>query len=43
MLKDKEIFLQQKVNMLQEQAEKNPHDKNIILELQVEKSCLKKL
>lgn len=42
MLRDKEISLQKKVNMLLEQAEKNPHDKNIKLELQVEKSRLKK-
>ena len=43
MLRDKEISLQKKVNLLQGQAEENPHNKNIIHELQVEKSRLKKI
>ena len=43
MLRDKEISLQKKVNLLQRQAEENPHNKNIIHELQVEKSRLKKI
>ena len=43
MLRDKEISLQKKVNLLQRQAEENPHNKNIIHELQVENSRLKKI
>ena len=43
MLRDKEVSLQKKINLLQGQAEENPHNKNIIHELQVEKSRLKKL
>ena len=43
MLRDKEISLQKKVNLLQAQAEENPHNKNITHELQVEKSRLKKI
>ena len=43
MLRDKEISLQKKVNLLQAQAEENPHNKNITHELEVEKSRLKKM
>ena len=43
MLRDEEISLQKKVNLLQGQGEENPHNKNIIHELQVEKSRLKKI
>ena len=43
MLRHKEISLQKKVNLLQGQAEEIPHNKNIIHELQVGKSRLKKV
>ena len=43
MLRDKEISLQKKVNLLQAQAEENPHNKNITHELEVEKSRLNKI
>ena len=35
LLRDKEISLQKKVNLLQAQAEENPHNKNIAHELEV--------
>ena len=41
--RDKEKALQERINTLQAQAEKHPHNRSIILELQVEKSRLKKI
>ena len=41
--RDEEKILHQKVNNLQASAEKNPHDRNIILELQRVRSRLKKI
>ena len=41
--RDEEKILHQKVNNLQAKAEKNPHDRNIILELQRVRSRLKKI
>ena len=42
-VKSKEMALLEKVNELQEKAEKNPHNRNIILELQAEKLRLKRI
>ena len=41
--RDKEIALQEKINALQAQAEKHPHNRSIIIELQAQKSRLKKI
>ncbi|KAL9964006.1 hypothetical protein ACROYT_G027573 [Oculina patagonica] len=41
--RDEEKILYQEVNTLQAKAEKNPHDRNIILELQRARSRLKKI
>ena len=42
-VKNKEMALLEKVNELQEKAEKNPYNRNIILELQAEKLRLKRM
>ena len=42
-VKSKEMALLEKVNELQEKAEKNPHNRYIILELQAEKLQLKRI
>ena len=41
--RDREIALQEKINALQAQAEKHPHNRSIIIELQAEKSRLKRI
>ena len=41
--KDREIALQEKINTLQAQAEKHPRNRSIILELQAQKSRLKRI
>ena len=41
--RDREIALQEKINTLQAQAEKHPHNRSIILELQAQKSRLKRI
>ena len=41
--RDKESALQERINILQAQAEKHPHNRNIILELQAERARLKKI
>ena len=42
-VKSKEMALLERVNELQAKAEKKPHNKNIILELQAEKLRLKRI
>ena len=41
--RDEEKLLQKKVNDLQTRAENNPHNRNILLELQRARSQLKKI